>query len=407
MRNVSWAAIVAILGAVGVGACGSTGSDGSFGNPSGNQNGDAGSGGQPGFGGTQGDAGSGGDGTGNQGDGAPECAATSAKAQLTPVNLVVMLDRSGSMGDNKYEGYNPQQRWIPVTNAIEAFFADNGSAGMSAALTFFPNALNSCTASDYYTAEVPLTALPNNAAFAPVIGANAPAHADTPTLAAVNGAIHQAQAINEADPSGKAVIVLITDGEPYCCTWPTVDPPVANWALSCTNGVHDNTLADANSGANLNASAAAIASVRATIPTYVIGVSSDATNLNTLASASGTSLIQVDVAANPADTSSALIAALNTIRGDVVSCDFDIPKPPDGRTLDFNKVNVAYTPSGQAAQTLSYSADCSTANSWHFDNPAAPTKVQLCTDTCNAVRSTQNSQVDVVFACVDRPDIVK
>ncbi|MCL2725121.1 MAG: hypothetical protein FWD69_11855 [Polyangiaceae bacterium] len=109
----------------------------------------------------------------------------------------------------------------------------------------------------------------------------------------------------------------------------------------------------------------------------------------------------INAAGNPADTSSALQNALNTIRGNVVSCDFNIPNPPDGRTIDFNKVNVEYTPPGQPAQTLPYSADCSAPNGWHFDNPAAPMKVQLCTDACSTVRSTQNGQVDVVFGCAD------
>jgi|GEM_PF-5458830 len=103
----------------------------------------------------------------------PACAVTSATAQLPPINLVVMLDRSSSMGDPN-SGGAPALSWNPVTNALEAFFADNGSAGMSAALTFFPNAVNSCSASDYYTPEVPLTVLPNDTAFTSAINSRDP-----------------------------------------------------------------------------------------------------------------------------------------------------------------------------------------------------------------------------------------
>ncbi|MCL2725040.1 MAG: VWA domain-containing protein [Polyangiaceae bacterium] len=319
--------------------------------------------------------------------------------EFAPENLVVMLDRSGTMGDlGENTSYDPQERWVPVTNAIEAFFANNGSAGINAALTFFPNTANSCNASDYYTANVPLTALPNDTAFRSAIDTHLPLRADTPTLAAVNGAIYQAHAISAAHPEGRTVIVLITDGEPYCCSY----LPAPN-RLGCINGADPlQDYADINSDANLIASANAIASVEATIPTYVIGVGPDTANLTTLANAGGTSLIPVDVASNPADTSSALLAALNTIRGNVVSCDFNIPNPPDGRTLDFNKVDVAYTPPGQAVQTLlPYSADCSMADGWHFDNFAAPTRIQFCADTCDLAR--QSGLTEVVFGCDDRP----
>jgi len=338
------------------------------------------------------------------------CAGVSSTTQLTPVNLVVMLDRSGTMGDtSENPTYLPANRWIPVTTALESFFADPGSAGMSAALTFFPNTANSCNASDYYDnkAEVPLTALPvNDTTFTSKINANLPKNADTPTLAAVQGAIQQAQKINTDDPTGKAVIVLVTDGEPYCCTF----PPAAN--LGCINGATPaNGYTDVNAPQRLIDSANAIAAVKATIPTYVIGVSdvpADIANLNDLATAGGTNAIFVTAAAGSADaTKTALLNALDSIRHNVVSCDFTIPTPSDGRTIDVNKINVKYTPTGQAAQTPAYSADCSDTSGWHFDNPAAPTKVSLCSAACDKVRSTAGAKVDVVFECIDQRQIVK
>ncbi|MCL2778209.1 MAG: VWA domain-containing protein [Polyangiaceae bacterium] len=327
-----------------------------------------------------------------------ETVSVSVPLEVAPENLVVMLDRSGTMGDNVYEDYDPAERWIPVTNAMETFFGDSGSAGINAALTFFPTTTNSCNASDYYTPSVPLTALPDSAPFTAAINTHAPRRADTPTLAAVNGAIYQAEAIISAHPAERTVIVLVTDGEPYCCTFPPA--PV----YGCVNGVDPaQDYADVNSAANLAASAAAIAAVSATIPTYVIGVGPDVYNLTVLATAGGTSLIQVDVATDPAETSAALLAALNDIRLQVVSCDFAIPDPPDGRTIDFNKINIVYTPPGQTEQTLPYSPNCSAPDGWHFDNAAAPTRIQFCADTCDLVR--QSGSTEVVFACDDRLDI--
>src|SRR4051812_13374724 len=41
------------------------------------------------------------------------CVTSKANAALTPVNLVFMYDRSGSMGDAA-EGFDPAVKWLPV-----------------------------------------------------------------------------------------------------------------------------------------------------------------------------------------------------------------------------------------------------------------------------------------------------
>src|SRR5205823_5265568 len=73
------------------------------------------------------------------------CASSSAQAKLIPVNLVVLLDRSGSMGD----GINgdPALKWAPVTAGLKAFFGDPGSLGTSASLAYFPSANDQCNPS--------------------------------------------------------------------------------------------------------------------------------------------------------------------------------------------------------------------------------------------------------------------
>src|SRR4051794_30435822 len=74
---------------------------------------------------------------GSNGDGNTTCATVAAKATLTPVNMVVMYDQSGSMGDTTEDpSYDPAKRWIPVGTAMKAFFTDKSSAGMNASLTF-------------------------------------------------------------------------------------------------------------------------------------------------------------------------------------------------------------------------------------------------------------------------------
>ncbi len=318
------------------------------------------------------------DGGDGGGDATSTCATVKAEAKLTPVNMVVMYDQSGSMGDTTEDpSFDPAKRWIPVGDAMKAFFVDPASAGMRASLTFFANAANSCTASDYETAEVALTPLPSTT-LKDTVDVHAP-KGDTPTRAAMAGAITQAQAVLATHPGEKTVIVLVTDGEPYGC------------------GINDQTQSDAEIG-NV---ASDVAAVAPTIPTYVVGVGPSVANLDAVAAAGGTTALHVSVG-TPATTTAELTAAMAKIRGQLTSCDFAIPKPPDGRTLDLDKVFVVRTPSGKPPETLPYDQSCK-GKGWRYDDPKKPTKVVLCDATCDVVKADPGGRIDVQFSCTARP----
>lgn len=312
------------------------------------------------------------------------CAATSSKAKLTPVNMVVMVDRSGSMGDTTEDpSFDPALRWVPVTSALKSFFSDPASAGMRANLTYFPDAADSCTAGGYSASMVPLTDLPSGA-FATSIDATSP-KGDTPTRAAIDGAIAQAQAIRASHPGEKTVIIFATDGEPYGC-----GVTGANLYAKQVQAVKD--------------SAADVAAVAADIPTYVIGVGPSVTLLNDVAVAGGTAPYLAVSVGSPAKTTADLLAAMTAIRGQLASCTFAIPKPADGRPIDYNKVKVELKKAGEPTQTLLYSADCSNPDGWHYDNTAAPTQVELCKP--GACDKAQTRDVEVSFVCVDQQKVV-
>ncbi|NOU34152.1 MAG: VWA domain-containing protein [Polyangiaceae bacterium] len=361
-----------VLGLVGLTvasvACGSADPESTFGSRS-SQATASSSGGSSGFGESSSSSSSSSSGTSGA-----VCATVAATSELTPVNLVVMLDRSGSMGDTVEDpSYNPALRWIPVGEGLKAFFVDTASTKMRASLTFFPPSSDaySCVAGDYAKADVDAVDLPS-AALGQRIDQVSP-RGDTPTELAIGGAIAQAQALRAAHPTEKTVIVFATDGEPWGC------------------GV--------NSGpsrvAAVNAAAAKAAAVAADIKTYVIGVGPSVGLLNQLAVAGGTTQAILVTAGQPTQTRNELLSALQTIRSSNVSCDVAVPAAPDGRTLDVNKVDVSLS-----GTTLPYSADCSTAGGWHFDDVAAPGKVQLCEQACNSVRASGGS-LKVSFTCSD------
>lgn len=86
-----------------------------------------------------------------------------------------------------------------------------------------------------------------------------------------------------------------------------------------------------------------------------------------------------------------------------VDCEWDIPEPPEGQTLDPKKVNVNYTPSGGMPQTIyavASAAECSAdLGGWFYDNPAQPARVIACPESCAVMQADDGAAVDVLFGC--------
>lgn len=84
-----------------------------------------------------------------------------------------------------------------------------------------------------------------------------------------------------------------------------------------------------------------------------------------------------------------------------VACEFTVPPPPEGETLDPDKVNVSYTPgTGGSTQEIlkDDSKPCeSGANGWQYNTEK--TKILLCGDACKQVQDDLGAKVDVIFGC--------
>jgi len=95
--------------------------------------------------------------------------------------------------------------------------------------------------------------------------------------------------------------------------------------------------------------------------------------------------------------------ANNVIANGQLPCEFNIPEPPMGETLDPNRVNVVFT-DGNGNETdilqVPNQASCGAANGgWYYDIPSAPTKVLLCPASCTVVQGDDMGKVDVLFGC--------
>jgi len=292
------------------------------------------------------------------------CAYTTAEAHRIPLDIVVLLDRSGSMSGTK---------WIGTKNALSAFFNDPASAGIGAGLVYFPaQKPDVCNPITYAALDVPINVLPDNA-FAltnsmpfDALGSN------TPTYAGLKGALLSATAYQDAHPTHKVVAVLATDGDPTGCL-PTVIDEIASLATSARNynGVR----------------------------TYVIGVAgSTLANLNKIAAAGGTT-----AAYDVTQDISAFAAKMAEIRTSALGCDFELPPPPNGQELDTNRVNFTYLPKGAGLPKIlpraDDLADCNNQPGWYYDSNVGPTKIILCPSSCATVQSDNEAKVNVLFGC--------
>lgn len=84
-----------------------------------------------------------------------------------------------------------------------------------------------------------------------------------------------------------------------------------------------------------------------------------------------------------------------------VACELGVPTPPTGETIDYNKVNVTYTSSSGGTTEVVVKDDslpCDAgANGWQYN--ADKTKILLCGDACKKVQADLSAKVSVEFGC--------
>lgn len=93
-----------------------------------------------------------------------------------------------------------------------------------------------------------------------------------------------------------------------------------------------------------------------------------------------------------------LAIAEGVISGTKVACEFEIPPPPDGETIDLETVQVRYTPGGggtdQIFNQVANEAACVPGAFYILNN-----SVFLCPDTCTTVQADDSASVGILFGC--------
>lgn len=363
--------------------------------------------------------------------GIDQCAGSLVMAEPIPLDIYVMLDKSGSMTDKTGMKGQGIPKWDAVTNALESFFNDPQSAGIGIALQYFPirddkaptscksqadcgmfgpcflkvcqgNTGIVCTANNDCGNSGPCTNIgqcsKDPATFCLPIGALCPGNKGTCAQVTTSVCLN-VDSCDAADYAAPAVPVsLLNDAAPalvasmnmttpegatptgpaltgtidYARKWATMNPTHKVVALLATDGLPTECSPLDNAG--LAAIAKAGVDGNPSVPTFVIGVfaGNDQTakaTIDAIAKAGGTDQgFYIDAMQN---VDQAFLDALNAIRGAKLACEYQIPPPPMGEDLDFGKVNVVHKPDGQMAEIIPYvgSVDkCDPiAGGWYYD----------------------------------------
>ena len=90
--------------------------------------------------------------------------------------------------------------------------------------------------------------------------------------------------------------------------------------------------------------------------------------------------------------------AQGVIAGSKVSCDFPIPEAPGGKKIDLASVVVQYTPGGAGNATdFAQVADAAACKPGAFY--LSTDTIHLCPDTCAVVQGDEKAAINVLFAC--------
>lgn len=314
------------------------------------------------------------------------CSTTTADARRLPVNLLIVLDRSGSMSSNG--------KWVAAQNGLRTLLGRlDGSIRVG--LTMFP-APSGVGAADraatYASPVVPIEALSANRSRLLSTLNNASPNGNTPMYCATEGSRSYYDAFTM---DGSRNVILITDGAPTseCTTAPMCQllPPDFACLLAQSNVASNEVRVSVARGA------------RGTPPIrYFIAGTPDASDtfLSDLAFTGNTPRTpdcqrttschyRLETGSFEAD----LTRALDDIRGRAVSCEFAVDADPS--RVDPTRVNVNVTAGGGAATVVPRDVDHN--NGWDYS--PGMRSVVLHGPACDRVLADDGAQVRIVFGC--------
>jgi hypothetical protein len=314
------------------------------------------------------------------------CGLASYDVNRRPADLLLVLDRSGSMSEHDVPGIDGQS----VTRAQAARDAVNEvirltESGVRWGLKMFPEGSSAyCVVTNKIDVEVGLN---NYSAISGIVNKDPFDGDGTPTAAAVAEAAKYLSTLNDGNSQ---YIVLATDGEPSSdsknqCTGEWAEPDVRAAAVKA--------VADAAAQG---------------IKTYVIGVNTSSSanvTLNRLVQAGQTA--DPPIAASEDVTSSkntaqhyfaandfrGLVDSLSRISGQVSDCRFPLDRKPDVPD------NVVVKVTDGSGSLVRVPVDSTHQDGWDYTDTDQRT-IQVFGSWCDKVKATTaNNRVSIIFGC--------
>ncbi len=371
---------------------------------------------------------------GGGGDSGP-CGQTQYQATQAPTALLVLLQRSGSMSQNNKWAFAAQA----LVQALDQPAFDDVAIGLMAA----PNATvtgPACVFNLPVACSVPAFpqvdfAIPGQKHSSDPTGVrhgiknwltmNAPdqsAGEGNPLYSAVQIGIGALQGWS-APPGAKRILFVVTDGAISCTSLSNRQGYTDG--NGCTDWENPNNIMTLVSTANKDATSP--------VDTFIVGVpgsdSYDASGVNfppyhmraalsDIAKAGSPGNVPVGcTATNPFQqtdpdpsvschfdmtqnySAQAVATAIQQVRGKVLGCIFDLPKP-DGGIVDPGQVNVDYTVGGGNDNSLyrrkDSSNDCANDGCWDYTSDG---KVELIGKACDDVKNAPDAKVNIQVGC--------
>jgi hypothetical protein len=272
-----------------------------------------------------------------------ECGAEEFALTALPPNVMITLDRTGSMDGS-----------VPNSGGLTRF--EVASAAISDLLNIYDGTINfglnlfsACTGNGCAAGTIVEPIGASSAAINTAIGnTNLCFSGDNETV--IGGTLDALIGeMSLQDPGRDNIVLLITDGEDNC-------------------------------GGGGDVAAATLLAQPVPVPVYVVGFSGDvdAAELQSIADAANTGqYIQ-------ADDANDLNAALQAVASSVASCSYLLGDTPDGQIFVFFDNDPAGVPS-------------SDSNGWSYD--AATNTLTFHGATCDQIKSGMVQDIDVVFGC--------
>lgn len=298
------------------------------------------------------------------------CAHTSLESERVPLDMMFMVDTSGSMKDTKLSA---------LKAGLVGFAQDDQSKDYGVAAQHFPigGFTETCDPAAYAATAVPWALLPAPALVTWINSLEAAGY--TPSVPALQGAVNACKARMASTPDRKCAVVFVTDGEPEGnCT------PVSISA----EGPLGEIAADARAHG---------------IPVFAIGfpgISAVGQQiLMTIAKKGGTRLA-IGIKEGSIDEDFA--KALSEVRGEALGCEYQMPTT-DAGTVNPELVHVGYTPGNSTQQQTiprkRTAEDCDSSGGWVYDDNDNPTKLIMCPATCETMQEDTKGKIAISLGC--------